>query len=157
MKYVTKNNLENNLKDFLSQIIKPYVNKELSRTDSINFTLNTKIPVFECNSGRFVVIDADGNIISSADNLGSAKWWLNMDSGSGNDRICYTASSDDYPSKNDDGDDDSSVTVGTAKNCTITYENGNLTIRSSWTAVDNEPLTLGKLELGKVLCYKTSS
>ena len=155
MKYVTKNNLENNLKDFLSQIIKPYVDKELSKTNNISFTLNTKIPVFECNSGKFVVIDADGNIISSADNLGNAKWWLNMESGSGNDRICYTASSDDYPSKNDY--DDSSVTVGTAKNCTITYENGNLTITSSWTAVDNEPLTLGKLELGKVLCYKTSS
>ena len=28
---------------------------------------------------------------------------------------------------------------------------------SSWTAVDNEPLTLGTLDLGKVLCYKTSS
>ena len=65
MKYVTKNNLENNLKDFLSQIIKPYVNKELGKTDNISFTLNTKIPVFECNSGKFVVIDADGNIISS--------------------------------------------------------------------------------------------
>ncbi len=154
MKYVTKNNLENNLKDFLSQIIKPYVNKELSKTGSVNFTLNTKIPVFECNSGRFVVIDADGNIISSADNLGNAKWWLNMESGAGSDRICYTASSDDYPSKNDD---DYNVNVGTAKNCTITYENGNLTITSSWTAVDNEPLTLGTFELGKALCYKTSS
>ena len=153
MKYVTKNNLENNLKDFLSQIIKPYVNKELGKTDSVSFTLNTKIPVFECNSGRFVVIDADGNIISSVDNLGNAKWWLNMDSGSGSDRICYTASSDDYPSKNDDYN----VTVGTAKGCTIIYENGNLTIRSSWTAVDNEPLTLGTLDLGKAICYKTSS
>ena len=156
MKYVTKNNLENNLKDFLSQIIKPYVNKELGRTDSINFTLNTKIPVFECNSGRFVVIDADGNIISSADNLGNAKWWLNMESGSGNDRTCFTTSSDDYPFEGDLSDD-YNVNVSTAKNCTITYENGNLTITSSWTAVDNEPLTLGKLELGKVLCYKTSS
>ncbi len=154
MKYVTKNNLENNLKDFLSQIIKPYVNKELSKTGSVNFTLNTKIPVFECNSGRFVVIDADGNIISSADNLGNAKWWLNMESGAGSDRICYTASSDDYPSKNDD---DYNVNVGNAKNCTITYETGNLTITSSWTAVDNEPLTLGTFELGKALCYKTSS
>ena len=153
MKYVTKNNLENNLKDFLSQIIKPYVNKELGKTDNISFTLNTKIPVFECNSGKFVVIDADGNIISSADNLGNAKWWLNMESGSGSDRICYTASSDDYPSKNDDYN----VTVGTAKNCTINYENGNLTITSSWTAVDNEPLTLGTLDLGKAICYKTSS
>ena len=65
-----------------------------------------------------------------------------MESGAGSDRICYTASSDDYPSKNDD---DSSVSVGTAKDCTITYENGNLTITSSWTAVDNEPLTLGTL------------
>ena len=86
MKYVTKNNLENNLKDFLSQIIKPYVNKELGKINNISFTLNTKIPVFECNSGKFVVVDADGNIISSADNLGSAKWWLNMESGAGNDR-----------------------------------------------------------------------
>ncbi len=153
MKYVTKNNLENNLKDFLSQIIKPYVNKELSKTGSVNFTLNTKIPVFECNSGRFVVIDADGNIISSADNLGNAKWWLNMESGGGSDRYCYTASSDDYPSKNDD----SNVSVSTAMGCTITYENGNLTITSDWTVVDNEPLTLGAFELGKALCYKTSS
>ena len=153
MKYVTKNNLENNLKDFLSQIIKPYVNKELSKTNNISFTLNTKIPVFECNSGKFVVIDADGNIISSADNLVNAKWWLNMESGSGNDRTCFTASSDNYPSKNDD----SSVNVFTNTGCTITYENGNLTIRSSWTAVDNEPLTLGTLDLGKALCYKTSS
>ena len=155
MKYVTKDNLENNLKDFLSQIIKPYVNKELGKTDSVSFTLNTKIPVFECNSGRFVVIDADGNIISSADNLGNAKWWLNMDSGAGNDRTCYTASSDNYPFQTNG--DYEGVDVSTAKGCTITYENGNLTIRSSWTAVDNEPLTLGKLELGKVLCYKTSS
>ena len=155
MKYVTKDNLENNLKDFLSQIIKPYVNKELGKTDSVSFTLNTKIPVFECNSGRFVVIDADGNIISSADNLGNAKWWLNMDSGAGNDRTCYTASSDNYPFQTNG--DYEGVDVSTAKGCTITYENGNLTIRSSWTAVDNEPLTLGTLDLGKVLCYKTSS
>ena len=155
MKYVTKNNLESNLKDFLSQIIKPYVNKELSKTNNISFTLNTKIPVFECNSGRFVVIDADGNIISSADNLGNAKWWLNMDSGAGNDRTCYTASSDNYPFQTNG--DYEGVDVSTAKGCTITYENGNLTIRSSWTAVDNEPLTLGTLDLGKVLCYKTSS
>jgi len=154
MKYVTKNNLENNLKDFLSQIIKPYVNKELSKIDSINFTLNTKIPVFECNSGRFVVIDADGNIISSADNLGNAKWWLNMESGSGNDRACYTASSDNYPPENED---DAGVDVSTNTDCTITYENGNLTITSGWTVVDNEPLTLGTLDLGKALCYKTSS
>lgn len=153
MKYVTKDNLENNLKDFLSQIIKPYVNKELGKTDSVSFTLNTKIPVFECNSGKFVVIDADGNIISSADNLGNAKWWLNMESGSGNDRTCFTASSDDYPSKNDD----SSVSVFTNTGCTITYENGNLTITSDWTVVDNKPLTLGTLDLGKALCYKTSS
>ena len=155
MKYVTKDNLENNLKDFLSQIIKPYVNKELGKTDSVSFTLNTKIPVFECNSGKFVVIDADGNIISSADNLGNAKWWLNMESGSGNDRTCYTASSDNYPFETNG--DYEGVDVSTAKNCTITYENGNLTITSSWTAVDNEPLTLGTLDLGKVLCYKTSS
>lgn len=153
MKYVTKNNLENNLKDFLSQIIKPYVNKELGKTDNISFTLNTKIPVFECNSGSFVVIDADGNIISSADNLGNAKWWLNMESGGGSDRLCYTASSDDYPSKNDD----SSVSVSTATGCTITYENRNLTITSDWTVVDNEQLTLGTFDLGKALCYKTSS
>jgi hypothetical protein len=153
MKYITKDNLENNLKDFLSQIIKPYVNKELGKTDSVSFTLNTKIPVFECNSGRFVVIDADGNIISSADNLGNAKWWLNMESGAGSDRVCYTASSDDYPSKNDD----SSVSVFTNKGCTITYENGNLTITSDWTVVDNEPLTLGTFDLGKAICYKTSS
>ena len=126
MKYVTKNNLE-----------------------------NTKIPVFECNSGKFVVVDADGNIISSADNLGSAKWWLNMDSGAGNDRTCYTASSDNYPFQTNG--DYEGVDVSTATGCTITYENGNLTITSSWTAVDNEPLTLGTLDLGKVLCYKTSS
>ena len=155
MKYVTKNNLENNLKDFLSQIIKPYVNKELSKTNNISFTLNTKIPVFECNSGKFVVIDADGNIISSADNLGSAKWWLNMDSGAGNDRTCYTASSDNYPFQTNG--DYEGVDVSTTTGCTITYENGNLTITSSWTAVDNEPLTLGTLDLGKALCYKTSS
>lgn len=154
MKYVTKNNLENNLKDFLSQIIKPYVNKELGKTDSVSFTLNTKIPVFECNSGKFVVVDADGNIISSADNLGNAKWWLNMESGAGNDRVCFTASSDNYPPENED---DTDVDVSTNTGCTITYENGNLTITSDWTVVDNEPLTLGTLDLGKVLCYKTSS
>ena len=155
MKYVTKNNLESNLKDFLSQIIKPYVNKELSKTNNISFTLNTKIPVFECNSGKFVVVDADGNIISSADNLGNAKWWLNMESGAGNDRYCYTASSDNYPFENNG--DYNGVDVSTNTDCTITYENGNLTITSGWTVVDNEPLTLGTLELGKVLCYKTSS
>jgi len=116
--------------------------------------LNTKIPVFECNSGRFVVIDADGNIISSADNLGNAKWWLNMESGSGNDRACYTSSSDNYPPENED---DAGVDVSTNTDCTITYENGNLTITSDWTVVDNEPLTLGTLDLGKALCYKTSS
>ena len=154
MKYVTKNNLENNLKDFLSQIIKPYVNKELGKINNISFTLNTKIPVFECNSGKFVVVDADGNIISSADNLGSAKWWLNMESGAGNDRYCYTASSDNYPPENED---DTDVDVSTNTDCTITYENGNLTITSGWTVVDNEPLTLGTLDLGKALCYKTSS
>ena len=155
MKYVTKNNLENNLKDFLSQIIKPYVNKELGKTDNVSFTLNTKIPVFECNSGKFVVIDADGNIISSADNLGNAKWWVNMESGAGNDRYCYTASSDNYPFETNG--DYEGVDVSTNTGCTITYENGNLTITSGWTVVDNEPLTLGTLELGKVLCYKTSS
>ena len=155
MKYVTKDNLENNLKDFLSQIIKPYVNKELGKTGSVSFTLNTKIPVFECNSGRFVVIDADGNIISSADNLGNAKWWLNMESGAGNDRYCYTASSDNYPFQN--SGDYNGVDVSTNTDCTITYENGNLTITSGWTVVDNEPLTLGTLDLGKALCYKTSS
>ena len=155
MKYVTKNNLENNLKIFLSQIIKPYVNKELDKINSVNFTLNTKIPVFECNSGKFVVVDADGNIISSADNLGSAKWWLNMNSGAGNNRACYTASSDDYLFQTNG--DYEGVDVGTEKGCTITYKNGNLTITSGGTVVDNEPLTLGALELGKVLCYKTSS
>ena len=155
MKYVTKNNLENNLKDFLSQIIKPYVNKELGKTDNVSFTLNTKIPVFECNSGKFVVIDADGNIISSADNLGNAKWWVNMESGAGNDRYCYTASSDNYPFETNG--DYEGVDVSTNTGCTITYENGNLTITSGWTVVDNEQLTLGTLELGKVLCYKTSS
>ena len=155
MKYVTKNNLENNLKDFLSQIIKPYVNKELGKTDDISFTLNTKIPVFECNSGKFVVVDADRNIISSADNLGNAKWWVNMESGAGNDRYCYTASSDNYPFETNG--DYEGVDVSTNTGCTITYENGNLTITSGWTVVDNEPLTLGTLELGKVLCYKTSS
>lgn len=155
MKYVTKNNLENNLKDFLNQIIKPYVNKELGKTDSVSFTLNTKIPVFECDAGKFVVIDADGNIISSADNLGSAKWWLNMNSGAGGNRACYTASSDNYPFQTNG--DYEGVDVGTEKGCTITYENGNLTITSDWTVVNNKPLTLGTLDLGKALCYKTSS
>ena len=50
-----------------------------------------------------------------------------------------------------------SVSDFTDPNCTITYENGNLTITSGWTVVDNEPLTLGTLDLGKALCYKTSS
>lgn len=41
MKYVTKNNLENNLKDFLSQIIKPYVNKELNGEGASSIKLYT--------------------------------------------------------------------------------------------------------------------
>jgi hypothetical protein len=155
MKYVTKNNLENNLKIFLSQIIKPYVNKELDKINSVSFTLNTKIPVFECDDRKFVVIDADGNIISSADNLGSAKWWLNMNSGAGNNRACYTASSDNYPFQTNG--DYEGVDVDTTKGCTITYENGNLTITSGQAVVDNKPLTLGTFDLGKALCYKTSS
>ena len=155
MKFLTLKGLNDNLKVFFNNIIKPYIQKELSETGNVSFTLNTKIPVFECNSGKFVVIDADGNIISSADNLGSAKWWLNMNSGAGNSRICYTTSSDDYPSQTNG--DYEGVDVGTTKGCTITYENGNLTIRSSGTAVNNEPLTLGTLDLGKALCYKTSS
>lgn len=49
MKYVTKNNLENNLKDFLSQIIKPYVNKELNSEDASLIKLYT----WKSNEDRF--------------------------------------------------------------------------------------------------------
>lgn len=154
MKFLTLKGLNDNLKVFFNNIIKPYIQKELNKADNVSFTLNTKIPVFECNSGRFVVIDANGNIISSADNLGNAKWWLNMESGAGNDRYCYTTSSDNYPFESDDY---TGVDVSTTTGCTITYENGNLTITSDWTVVDNEPLTLGTLDLGKAICYKTSS
>lgn len=155
MKFLTLKGLNDNLKVFFNNIIKPYIQKELSKTDNVSFTLNTKIPVFECNSGKFVVIDADGNIISSVDNLGNAKWWLNMESGAGNYRTCYTASSDNYPFETNG--DYEGVDVGTRTGCTITYENGNLTITADWTVVDNEPLTLGAFDLGKALCYKTSS
>lgn len=122
-------------------------------------TLYTDIPVFtigddpDYRENIFIVFDAEGNIISSADKLGDAKWWVDMQSGAGGYRKCYTASPDDYPFENNNN-----VDVSSSTNCTITYENGNLTIYyDGGYAVNNKPLILGTLKLGEAICYKIAS
>ena len=125
-----------------------------------SLTLNTGIPVMLVGDDPsyydaiLVAITADGDIISSADNLGNAKWWLNLSTGAGSNRYCYTTGTDNYPFEDTH---QYGIDVGTYTECTITYDNGHITIYRDFSIIDNLPYTMGTFELGKALVFRISS